>query len=113
MVRVIPRRTKVRAEFVRGVTGLDLILGFIFAAIAILLFLANFELHIWIGIAWCIIAVSMFFKLADDVRFYNTLVFLLRYSAQKKKFVKGKGDDENSKAAIKEMTTLLKVLPML
>ncbi len=103
MVRVIPRKTKVRSEFVRGVTGLDLILGFIFAAIAILLFLANFELHIWIGIAWCIIAVSMFLKLADDVRFYNTLIFLLRYSAQKKKFVKGKGDDENSKSVIKEM----------
>lgn len=100
MVRIIPRKTKVRSEFIRGVTGLDLILGIIFAAIAIVLFLANFSLHIWIGIAWCIIAVSMFFKLADDARFYNTLLFLLRYSAQKKKFSKG-GDKK--KGDIKEM----------
>ncbi len=100
MVRIIPRRTKVKSEFVKGVTGLDLVLGLIFAAIAIILFLANFELHIWIAIAWCIIAVSMYFKLADDVRFYNTLVFLLRYSAQKKKFSK---NDNKKKSNIKEM----------
>lgn len=66
MVRVIPRKTKVKSEFVRGVTGLDILLGLIFAVIAIILFMANFELHIWIGVAWCIIAVSMFFKFTED-----------------------------------------------
>ncbi len=101
MVRVIPRKTKVKSEFVRGVTGLDVVLGIIFVAIAIVLFLSNFELHVWIGIAWCIIAVSMFFKFTDDTRFYNTLVFLLRYSAQKKKF--SKGDGEKKKSDINEM----------
>lgn len=101
MVRVIPRKTKVKSEFVRGVTGLDILLGLIFATIAIILFLANFELHIWIGIAWCIIAISMFFKLADDDRFYTTLVYLLRYSVQKKKFIKI-GDDKK-KSNIKDI----------
>ncbi len=88
MVRVIPRRTKVKSEFIRGVTGLDLILGLIFIAIAIILFIANFDFHIWIAIAWIIIAVSMFLKFADENRMYHTVVFLLRYSVQKKKFVK-------------------------
>ncbi len=101
MVRVIPRRTKVKSEFIRGVTGLDVVLAVIFIAIAIILFLANFEFHIWIGIAWCIIAVSMFFKFADETRFYNTLIFLLRYSAQKKRF--SKGDGKKKKNDIKEM----------
>ena len=100
MVGVIPRKTKVKAEFVRGVTGLDLVLGLSFIAVAILLFLANFEYNIFIAIAWCIIAASMFFKFTDDTRFYNTLVFLLRYSAQKKKFAKG---EEKKKGDIKEM----------
>lgn len=100
MVRVIPRKTKVRSEFVRGVTGLDIVLGIIFGVIAIILFMANFEFHIWIGIAWVIISISMFFKFTDDTRFYNTLVFLLRYSAQKKKFKKS---DDNKKSDIKEM----------
>lgn len=96
MVRVIPRKTKVKSEFIRGVTGLDLVLGLIFIAIAIVLFLANFEFHVWIAIAWLIIAVSMFFKLADDDRFYTTLVFLTRYMVQKKKFSKGDGGKKKS-----------------
>lgn len=101
MVRVIPRKTKVKSEFVRGVTGLDIALGIVFVAIAIILFLANFELHIWIAIAWVIISIAMFLKLADDTRFYNTLVFLIRYSMQKKKF--SKGDGEKKKSDINEM----------
>ena len=103
MVRVIPRKTKVKSEFVRGVTGTDVLLGVIFIAIAIILFLTNFAdgFNVWIGIAWCIIAVSMFFKFTDDTRFYNTLVFLLKYSAQKKKFAKNAED--HKKSNIKEM----------
>jgi len=101
MVRVIPRKTKVKSEFIRGVTGIDVLLGAIFIAIAIILFLSNFEFHIWIAIAWLIVAISMFFKFADDVRFYNTLLFLLRYSAQKKKF--SKGDGKKKKTDIQEM----------
>ena len=100
MVRVIPRRTKVKSEFIKGISGLDLVLGLIFIAIAIVLFLANFELHVWVALAWCIIAVSMFLKFADDTRFYNTLIFLLRYSVQKKKFSKG---DDKKKSDIQEM----------
>lgn len=105
MVRVIPRKTKVKSEFIRGVTGVDVILAIIFIAIAIILFLSNFDvggtnISPWIAIAWCIIAVSMFFKPADDTRFYNTIIFLMRYSVQKKKFVKGADEKKNS---IKEM----------
>ena len=101
MVRVIPRKTKVKSEFIKGVTGLDLILGLIFIAIAIVLFLANFQFHIWIAISWMIIAVAMFLKLADDERFYVTIIFLMRYSVQKKKF--SKGDGKNKKSDIHEM----------
>ena len=101
MVRVIPRKTKVKSEFIKGVTGLDLLLGLIFIAVAIVLFLANFDFHIWIAIAWLIVVISMFLKLADEERFYVTIVFLLRYSVQKKKF--SKGDGEKKKSNIHEM----------
>ncbi len=100
MVRIIPRKTKVKFEFFRGVTGLDILLGAIFLAIAIILFTSNFPMAIWVGIAWVIIAVSLFFKFADDVRFYTTIIYLLKFAAQKKKFVKG---SENKKGDIKEM----------
>lgn len=97
MVRLIPRKTKVKFEFFRGVTGLDVLLGAIFLAIAIILFTANFPYHAWIGLAWVIVAVSLFFKFADDVRFYTTLIYLLKFSVQKKKFV---NDSENKKGDI-------------
>lgn len=99
MVRLIPRKTKVRFEFFRGVTGLDILLGAIFLAIAIVLFTANFPYHIWFGFAWTIVAVSLFFKFADDVRFYTTLVYLLKFMVQKKKFTnesEGKKGDINN-----------------
>lgn len=37
MVRIIPRKTKVKFELFRGVTGIDLALGAIFVAIAAIL----------------------------------------------------------------------------
>ena len=107
MVRVIPRKTKVKSEFVRGVTGIDVVLALIFIAVAIILFMANFEFHIWIAIVWIILSASMFFKLADDDRFYVTMLFLLRYSAQKKKFSKG---DDKKKSDIKEMVAYERIV---
>ncbi len=104
MVRIIPRKTKVKSEFVRGVTGLDLVLGIIFIAVAIVLFIANFAYSAWVGVAWCIVAVSMFMKPADNERFYTTIVFLMRYSVQKKKFTKaGKEGNKKDKSNIKEI----------
>ena len=107
MVRIIPRKTKVKAEFVRGVTGIDVVLALVFIAVAIILFMANFEFHIWIAIVWIILSASMFFKLADEDRFYVTILFLLRYSAQKKKFSKG---DDKKKSDIKEMVAYERIV---
>ena len=45
MVRVIPKRTKVKLEFIKGVTGLDLVIGIIVAAILGVLIGANFPGH--------------------------------------------------------------------
>lgn len=96
MVRVIPKKAKVKSEFMRGFTGLDLILGLIFIAVAVVLFLANFSFHVWLGVAWLIVAISMYLKPADEDRFYVTLVHLLKYSVQKKKFSKGDGGKKKS-----------------
>lgn len=99
MVRVIPRRTKVKLEFVKGVTGLDLVIGVVEAAILGVLIGANFPGHYWIAIAWGIFAISMFFKVSDSERFYVTISYLARFSMQKKKYqkepAKGKPNMQN------------------
>lgn len=96
MVRIIPRRTKVKLEFMKGVTGIDLIIGVVAAVILILLAASNFDGHIWVALVWAIFAISLFFKIADSDRFYVTMMHLARFSMQKKKYEKnpkkGKGN---------------------
>ena len=88
MVRIIPRRTKVKLEFVRGVTGTDLIIAIIAIAILIVLAASNFPGHIWIALVWAILGISLFFKIADSDRFYVTMGHLARFSMQKKEIWK-------------------------
>ncbi|MDD3232117.1 MAG: ATP-binding protein, partial [Clostridia bacterium] len=61
-------------------------------AVAIALFASNFanNLGIWIGFAWVTIIVSLYFHVADNVRLYYTLGYILRFFAQRKKFSKEK-----------------------
>ncbi|MBE7073690.1 MAG: DUF87 domain-containing protein [Clostridiales bacterium] len=96
MVRIVPRRTKVKLEFIKGFTAIDILLAVIMFAILAVLAASNFPGHIWIAIVWGIFGVSMFFKIADSDRFYVTIGHLLRYSMQKKKYLKnptkGKGN---------------------
>ncbi len=89
MVRVIPRKTKVRLEFIRGVTGIDLIIAIIAAVVFGVLVGANFfDGAYWLAIVWGILAISLFFKVSDGERMYVTISYLTRFSMQKKKFSK-------------------------
>ena len=69
MQRLIPRKTKVKLEFMRGITILDILLAAIGVAVAIILFLSNFSHHIIVAFVFAIIWVSLFFKVSEDERF--------------------------------------------
>lgn len=88
MVRIVPRRTKVKLEFVRGFTAIDLLLATIAVVVLIVLIASNFEGNIWVAIIWAIFSISMFFKIADSDRFYVTITHLVRFSMQKKRYEK-------------------------
>lgn len=104
MQRIIPRKTKVKLEFIRGITGLDLILAVFGVAIAVILFASNFPGHFWIAGVFTILYASMFIKIADDERMYVTIAYLFRFAAQKKKFsIDGDGKNKNKKSDIGEM----------
>ncbi len=108
MQRIIPRKTKVKLEFVRGVTGLDLIMLTIFAVVGIILFASNFDYNIWVGIAWVFFAGTLFIKIADEDRFYVTFTHLCRFAAQKKRF--SIQDEKNKKNTINEMIPFNKLV---
>lgn len=88
-MRIIPRKIKVKTEFFKGITLSDIICAFIGIGVAVALFTANFQYHVWVGIGWLIFAVAMFFPVADGIRFYYTLGYLFRFFAQKKKYSRG------------------------
>ena len=92
-VRIIPRRTKVRAEFFRGVGLSELILGLIGVAGALLLFTSAGQffsngLNYWLGLIFVILCASLYAKLADDERMYVTMGYLFKFFAQQKSFFK-------------------------
>ena len=89
-MRIIPRKTRVKMEFFRGVTLTDIIVGFILVASVIALFLTNFQFHVWVAMGWLAICISMFFPIADGVKMYATLGYLFRFFAQAKRFSKEK-----------------------
>ncbi len=89
-MRIIPRKTRVKMEFFRGVTLIDILVGIALAASVVALFFANFEFHIWVALAWTSICIAMFFPIADGVKMYATLGYLFRFFAQAKRFSKEK-----------------------
>lgn len=48
-MRIIPRKIKVKTEFIKGVTLTDVIFAFIGVGVAVALFTANFPYHVWVG----------------------------------------------------------------
>lgn len=89
-MRIIPRKTRVKMEFFRGVTLTDILVGLVLAASVLGLFLANFDFHIWVALGWLSICIALFFPVADGVKMYATLGYLFRFFAQAKRFSKEK-----------------------
>ena len=103
-MRVIPRRTKVKMEFLKGITLGDIILAFVGVAVGLGLFLSNFpnNLGIWLGLAWVAVIISLYFKIADDLRLYQTLGYIIRFLSQRKRF---------SKEKLKKFSPISEIIP--
>ena len=79
-------------EIFKGITLGDIAVGFIGVVIAVLLFSSNFpnNLGMWLGFAWVTIVIALFFNVADDMRLWRTLGYIVRFLAQRKKYSKEK-----------------------
>ena len=86
----IPRKTKVRTEFIPNVTWPDIVIGIIALAVFVLLLTSNFAYHIVVAIIWLAFAVLMFLPLADGQKMYITTLLFFKFSAYTKKYSKAK-----------------------
>ena len=89
-VHMIPRKTKVKIEFLKNFTLSDLIYCLIMVAGAIAIFTSNFEYHIYLGVAWVALGVAFFIQVEDGIRIYGFLGLVFRFFAFRKKFSKKK-----------------------
>ena len=88
MQRFIPRKTKVKMQFLKNVTLGDLILAVIAIAGFIIFIQSNLPYNWYIAIAWLAVCVSFWIPVADGVRLYVSIGLLFRFLAFKKKYSK-------------------------
>lgn len=87
----IPRKTKVKMEFYKGITIADIILAIICLGIMLLmLFMTGFPGHIKLilSMSWIAISICLFLPIADGRKLYTTLWILVRFIGDPKKFSK-------------------------
>ncbi|MBO5103346.1 MAG: DUF87 domain-containing protein, partial [Clostridia bacterium] len=90
-MKYIPRRTKVKMEFYKGITFSDIIYLAIAIVVMLLIILSagiSTDLKIYLGVAWLALAISFFMPVADGKRMYATLGILFKFFAKPKKFSK-------------------------
>ncbi len=91
-MRYIPRRTKVKMEFFRGITLGDLILGTVGVAVLLLIVLStgigDIMTKVYLGSIWTAVIISLFLRLADGLPLYTTLLLLIKFLAYRKSYSK-------------------------
>ncbi len=90
-MRYIPRRTKVKMEFYKGITFADIIyLATGIGVLLLLIFSRGFatDIKVYLSMAWLALCISFFMKIADDKRMYETLGILFKFFARQKKYSK-------------------------
>ena len=92
MARLIPKRTKVKTEFFKGLTLVDAVIILMALLILALVLLSDFSTQIRLIIAICVvmIVVIMMLNVAPETRTYNMLGDLFKYMFSVKKYTKQK-----------------------
>ncbi len=103
MINYIPKRIKVRIEFLKGITLSDIIVAAIAATIAILLAFSNLPYKWYFALAWVSLCATLFLKIEEDLRLYSSLGLALRFVAFKKKYAKTDVDKKTGRLKIKDI----------
>lgn len=99
-MRIIPKKTKVKVEFYRNVTLVDIIIALIGFAIEILLFLTNFGIMQYVLMAAILgIFICLYFPI-DGEKLYLQLVNLIRYLFSRKTFTRNASEPNNDITAL-------------
>lgn len=101
--KYVPRKTKVKMEFAKGITLGDIIVAAIGVAGVLILAFSNLPYKWYFAIAWGVIIILMFLKIEDDLRLYGSLGLMIRFVAFKKKYSKNEVDKKTGTLKIRKI----------
>ena len=101
--RFIPKRTKVKMEFFKGITLADIAVAAIGVGGFFVFALTNFAYHWYLAVGWLAICAMMFMKIDDSLRLYGSLGLLFRFMAFKKDYKKDDVDQKTGISKIKQI----------
>lgn len=87
-MRLIPKKSRVNPTIWLNFTLFDILLVFLLLIIAFFIGMSNFEYKWAVLLGFVSLSVMLFFP-GSDGRTYNDILYLIRYIASRKKFVKG------------------------
>ena len=89
-MRLIPRNTKVRTSFYKGVTVSDVILGIVGLGLAALAVASNLPYRLFIALGIACLFIPLFIPVGEE-RIYKCALYLARHIFSRKKYsAKGK-----------------------
>jgi hypothetical protein len=86
--RIIPKKTKVKLEFMRGVSLGDIVFALFCIGIFLLIIFSNLPYVLYLALIWLSISAAMFANVEDGVKAYTTIGLAFRFLAYQKKYSK-------------------------
>lgn len=87
-MRLIPKKSRVNPTIWLNFTLLDILFVFLLLIVAFFIGMSNFEYKWAVLLGYVSISIMLFFPSGDE-RTYNDIVYMIKYVASRKKFVKG------------------------
>ena len=103
MMRYIPRKTKVKMEFFKGITLSDILVAAIGVAGGIGLAVSNLPYNWYFALGWICLVAMLFLPIDDELRLYSSIGLLIRFVAFKKKYNKSDVDKKTGRLKIKDI----------
>jgi len=112
--RLIPRKTKVKIELIKGITISDLIVAAIGVGGTIALAVSNLSIagqavNLYFALGFAVLIALMFMPIEEGLRLYASLGLLIRFIAFKKKYSKSDVDKKNGRLKIKDIIPFEKI----
>ncbi len=102
-MRYIPRKTKVKMEFFKGITLSDIIVMAIGFAGGLLFAISNLPYHWYFALAWVCLIAMLFVPIEEGLRLYASIGLLIRFVAFRKSYSKADVDKRTNRLKIKDI----------